>query len=82
MIDARLHILSELVKVVRGLAPRREALTFVPCTCGHHACDMRPGGPGEQDMKRQRESLDRLEYVEQGMQQMIESEERRSRHGL
>ena len=81
-IDARLQILAELVKVVRGLAPKREALTFIPCTCDLEACNARPGGTVEQDMKRQREALDRLDHVEQFVQQMIESEERRERMRL
>lgn len=82
MLDAKLAVLAELVKVVRGLAPRREALTFVPCTCDLEACSGRPGGPLEQDLKRQREALDRLDYVEQCVQQMIESEKRRERMRL
>ena len=77
MIDARLMVLAELVKVVRGLAPRRENLTFVPCTCAFDGCGSRPGGVVDQDLQRQREALDRLEYVEQCVQQMVESDERR-----
>lgn len=82
IIDARLHVLAELVKVVRGLAPPRESLGFVACACDVPSCDARPGGPVEQDVKRQREALDRLDHVEQAVQQMVESEERRERMRL
>jgi hypothetical protein len=82
IIDARLQVLADLVKVVHGLAPKREELTFVPCTCDLETCGGRPGGTVEQDMARQREALDRLDHVEQCVQQMIEIEERRERMRL
>jgi hypothetical protein len=81
MTDVHVAMLAELVKVIRGLAPRRETLTFVPCTCDNEACGGRPGGPIEQDMQQQREALDRLDYVEQVVQRMVDSEERRRARG-